>query len=265
MRRVGRWLLTTALPPVGLFALVVILWQLAVTAFGIKAFLLPEPGRVFRSAVDEFDTLRQAVAFSGAAAACGFGLSLVVGTLVAFVFSQSRLIRGSCYPYAIFLQTVPIIAIAPLVIRWFGSGFQSVVVVAFIISLFPIITNATMGLLAVDPDLIDLFRLNNAGRWQVLWKLRFPNSVPSILTGAKTSSGLAVVGAIVGEFFAGYGSQRFGLGYLILTTTDQLRTDELFAAVIASTLLGIAIFSAVSLIGAMILARWYDVPAEHRA
>jgi NitT/TauT family transport system permease protein len=151
-----------------------------------------------------------------------------------------------------------------LIITWFGYGFQSVVIVSFVISLFPIITNATTGMVAIDPLLLDLFHLHNATRWQILCKLRLPNSVPYIVTGAKTSSGLAVVGAIVGEFFVGAGMGRFGLGFLIRQKLELLQTPEMFAAVIASTLLGVVIFASISLTGATVLAQWYNPAAESR-
>ena len=143
-------------------------------------------------------------------------------------------------------------------------GFQSVVLVAFILSLFPILSNGTQGLLDIDPDLLDLFRLNNSSRWQVLVKLRFPSAVPAILAGARTASGLSVVGSIVGEFFVGYGKKEFGLGYLIFATNGQSQLDRLFAAVLTSTLFGIAIFALVNLISVTILSNWYDGPVEHR-
>jgi NitT/TauT family transport system permease protein len=132
------------------------------------------------------------------------------------------------------------------------------VIITFIISLFPIITSTTTGMTSVDPELLDLFRLNRASRWQTWLKLRLPNAVPHLITGARTSSGLSVVGALVGEYFAGFGVNNYGLGFLIGRNTSQMRTDELFAAVIASTLLGITIFGAVSILGAFILNRWYD-------
>jgi NitT/TauT family transport system permease protein len=244
-------------------AAAVVVWDRAAVWYEIPRYLLPRPGRVCRAAVEQAPKLLRATGMTAGGAVCGFVASLIAGTMTAFVFSQSKAIRSSCYPYAIFLQTVPIIAVAPLIITWFGTGFRSVVIVSFIISLFPIVTNATAGMLAVDSDLVDLFRLNNATRGQVLLKLRFPNAVPYIITGGRTSSGLAVIGAIVGEFFAGYGTERYGLGYLILQTSAQLKTDELFAAVVASTLLGIAIFTTVSLTGATILSRWYE-PEEGR-
>jgi NitT/TauT family transport system permease protein len=244
--------------PVAVLLLIGGVWQGCVTAFDLKPFLLPGPLKVLEAASSNASKIAAATGRTALAAVGGFLASLAAGTLIACGFSQSKLIRTSCYPYAIFLQTVPIVAIAPLIITWFGSGFRSVVIVAFIISLFPIITNATAGMLSIDPDLSDLFRLHRASRLQVWLKLRLPNSVPHILTGARTSSGLAVIGAIVGEFFAGYGSDDYGLGYLILQTSNQLRTAELFACVIASTLLGIAIFASMGMIHATILRRWYD-------
>ncbi len=243
-------------PPAILFVLMIAAWHFAVIGFGIKAFLVPKPVSVWNAAIEGRAELIQAVALTAGAALGGFVSSLLIGTLIACVFSQSAMIRRSCYPYAIFLQTVPIIAIAPLIVVWFGAGFRSVVLVSFILGLFPIITNGTTGLISIDPDLIDLFRLYRASRWQVLWKLRLPHSVPFLITGARISSGLAVVGAIVGEFFAGDMSDKHGLGYVIFQTSGHLRTDMLFASVIASTLLGIAIFGVSTIVGSTILRRW---------
>lgn len=251
-----RRVLWELLPPVAFLGLVLLGWQLATLLFRLPPYLVPTPGAVWQAAAQKWDRLASATGLTAAAALGGFGLSLLCGTAIAFAFSQSRFIRQSCYPYAIFLQTVPIVAVAPLIITWFGYGFRSVVIVSFVISLFPIITNVTSGLLAVERELLELFQLYGATRGQTLLKLRMPNAVPWLLAGARTSSGLAVIGGIVGEFFAGYGSNRYGLGYLIRQTSEQARTDELFAAVIASTLLGIAIFTTVNVIGRTALRRW---------
>lgn len=265
MKRFGLWLARTALPPLVLFVIVAVVWERVVVAYEIKPYLLPSPLAVGKALVHDASVLGHAVVYTGSAALLGFGASLVIGTAIAFAFSQSPMLRSSGYPYFIFLQTVPIVAIAPLIVRWCGNGFHSVVLVASVLSLFPILSNATQGLLQIDPNLLDLFRLNNASRWQMLTRLRFPSAVPAICAGARTASGLAVVGAIVGEFFVGYGSKRFGLGYLINSTNDQLQIDRLFAAVLTSTLFGIAIFCLVNLASATILSRWYDEPVEHRA
>ena len=235
----------------------ILLWHFVVQIGSIPKYVLPGPIAVGRAAWTGRVELGGAIALTGAAAICGFTASLIMGTLIAFAFSFSRLIKAGCYPYAVFLQTVPIVAMAPLIVVWFGYGFQSVALIAFIISLFPIITNATTGLTNIDRDLVDLFELHNASRWQVLFKLRLPSAVPYLVTGARVSSGMAVIGAIVGEFFAGYGGSQDGLGYVIMQATNLLRTDDLFAAVIASTALGMAVFSVVNLVGATVLARWY--------
>ena len=263
-KKMSAWLAINVLPPLVLFSIIAAIWQASVVGFRLKPYVLPSPIAVGQALFHDAPLLGRAVIYTGSAALCGFFASLIVGTLIAFVFSQSRMIRSSGYPYFIFLQTVPIVAIAPLIVRWCGNGFQSVVLVAAILSLFPILSNGTQGLLDIDPDLLDLFRLNNASRWQTLIKLRFPSAVPGLLAGARTSSGLAVVGAIVGEYFVGYGSKRFGLGYLINVTNDHLQIDRLFAAVLTSTLFGIAIFGFVNLISVTILKRWYAGPVEHR-
>ena len=256
-------LVKAGVPPAVLFVLVILVWHYAVVGFGIKAFLVPKPSGVWQAAMDNRVELLVAIGLTAGAALSGFVSSLLVGSLTACVFSQSKMIRSSCYPYAIFLQTVPIVAVAPIIVVWFGAGFHSVVLVSFMISLFPIVTNVTSGMLAVDPDLLDLFRLYRASRWQVLWKLRLPHSVPFLVAGARTSSGMAVVGAIVGEFFAGNLAERHGLGYMILQGT-QFSTAKLFAAVIASTLLGITIFGVSSLVGSTVLGRWSDPKGNGR-
>lgn len=258
MTRTLRSLAETLLPPLLLFAVVAALWEAAVVYYQLKPYLLPSPRLVLLSIWTGFPKLLGATLYTATAAVAGLGASLIIGTIIAFVFSQSRWIRASSFPYALFLQTVPIVAIAPLIVHWCGRGFFSVVLTSFIISLFPIIANGTAGLLHVDPDLLDLFRLNNATRWQILTKLRFPNAVPALCVGAKTSCGLAIVGAVVGEFFAGYGGTHYGLGYLILFTTDQLRMADLFAAVLASTALSVILFGLVSSATSAILQHWYD-------
>lgn len=252
------WLAREALPPLVLLALVLAAWQGVVTAFEIPPYLLPGPMAVLHAAQSDAPRLLAAMGYTLQAALCGFVASLVLGTLIAFAFAQSSLVRRSGYPYAIFLQTVPIVAIAPLVIAVCGQNVGSVVLISLIISLFPIITAGTTGLLSVDPRLDELFRVYRASRWQRLTKLQIPTAVPYLVTGARTSSGLAMVGAIVGEFFAGYGQDRYGLGRLIQTTSDTLRTDKLFAAVLASALLGVLIFAGVSGLASLLLKRWTE-------
>jgi NitT/TauT family transport system permease protein len=256
MKRPVRWFIEFVAPPVALFFVVIAVWHLAVVTLGIKRYVVPLPLEVLSAGWERHDALLSAATMTGEAAASGFLLSLAAGFVIACLFSQSRVVERSIYPYAIFLQTVPIVAIAPLIVAWFGYGFRSVVVVAFIISIFPVITNATAGLTAIDANLLELFELAGASRWQVLVKLRLPSSVPHVVTGARISAGLSVVGAIVGEIFAGAGAQRPGLGYLIQQTTGFQKTADLFAAVIVSAALGMVIFGTVSAAGAVV-TRWW--------
>ena len=245
------------LPPVLVFVVVILAWHATVVKYEIKRYILPGPLVVWQTALKRFDELGIATLNTAKAAVFGFTISVMLGTVIGIAFSQSKFIRRGFYPYAIFLQTVPIIAIAPLMIMWFGFGFQSVVVVSVMISLFPMITGATEGLMAVDADLHEFFRLHNATFAQEFFKLRLPNAVPFLITGAKTSSGLAVIGTIVGEFFAGVGGHESGLGTLV-RAGDKVVDPIMFSAVFASTLLGLVVFGTVSLVGGSILSRWYD-------
>lgn len=254
-----KWLLRECGPPLVFFVLVVSVWAIAVRVFEIIPYLLPGPMAVLESAAAP-ENRRELVAatwMTAKASLLGLLASLVVGTLVAIVFSSSSVIRRGGYPYAIFLQTVPIVAIAPLIIIWFGRGVQSVVIVSFILSVFPIITNGTTGLMSADRNLEELFRLHNAKWWQKLLKLRLPSAIPFLLAGLRIGAGAAVIGAIVGEFFVGSGVDDFGLGYLIRLKNDRARTDELFAAVLMSTLLGVLIFAGVSGLSRLIERRWF--------
>ena len=243
-------------PPLVLFLLVLLAWQGATQGLRVPAYLVPSPAQVAGVAWENRAALGGAMLLTGAAALGGFAASLAAGFLAALAFSQSALVRRSCYPYAIFLQTVPIVAVAPLIVTWFGFGFRSVVLVSAIIGLFPIVTNGTTGLLAVDPRLLELFQLYRAPRLQVLWKLRLPHAIPYLITGARTSSGLSVIGAIVGEFFVGFSGSTHGLGYLILLTSGQLKTDYLFASVLACTTLGLVVFGVVNAAAWAVLRRW---------
>lgn len=255
-------LYTRVLPPLLVFAGVLLIWQLLCMAFAVPAYLVPTPTRVAVAAIANAGPLASATGLTAAAAVLGLLISLLLGTAIAVVFSQSRLLARSLYPYAIFLQTVPVVAVAPLIVIWFGTGLASVVLVSVMISLFPVITNGTTGLTRVDPQFLELFAMRDASRLQVLLKLRLPGAVPYLVTGAKTSSGLAVIGAIIGEFFAGYGAAGYGLGYRILQSSGQLKTAELFAAILACTLLGLVLFAAVSLLGERVLRRWRGRESE---
>ncbi len=246
----------TIVLPLVVLVLTLAMWQAIIVVTGIEPYILPGPGAVASTMWDRGGMLLLYSLRTGMVAVSGFLIAVVLGVGVSLLFSQSSIIRQSGYPYAIFFQTVPIVAVAPLVIAIFGYGALSVIMVTAMISLFPIITATTTGLITVDQGLLDLFRVNKATRWQILWKLQFPGALRYLLTGMKTSSGLAVVGAIVGEFFAGHASGHQGLGYLIFISKSQINTTNLFAGTICSTLLGVVVFASISLLGRLLLGRW---------
>ncbi len=256
------WIYREFLPPLLFFAIVIGVWSLSISIFEIKAIVLPAPKAVWDYFIENKAEVLTSTWITAKAALLGLLCSLVIGTLVAMVFSASGFIRRGAYPYAIFLQTVPIIAIAPLIVLWFGRGIQSVVIVSFVLSVFPIITNATTGLLSVDRNLEELFRLHNARWWQKLFRLRLPSAVPYILAGLKIGAGAAVIGAIVGEFFVGFGAEEYGLGYRIRAKDESGLTAPLFAYVLASTALGVLIFAVVSGFSRLVLHRWFERPDE---
>lgn len=252
----GTWL-RSALPPVVALLAILALWEGFVRALGIQAFLLPPPSAVLTSAVHNGRELASSAWNTAEAALLGFGLSALIGILVAVVLASSRVLERALYPYTLFLQTVPIVAIAPLLVLWFGPGQRAVAASAFIVSVFPVIANTLSGLRSVEPALRDMFRLYGARRLATLLKLELPGALPNIFTGLRIASGLAVIGAIVGEFVAGFSEGGAGLGILVLAAYRQLRTDLLFAAVLCAAGLGIVLFGTVSLAGTRLLRRWH--------
>lgn len=251
----GRALLE-ALPAVAVFVAVIAFWQFAVGHWEIPAYLLPAPTQVARACWEKRLALLHAFWVTARAAVAGLALAAVVGTLVAIVFSQSRILRTALYPYVLFLQTVPIVAIAPLLVTWSGYGDRTVILVSAIISVFPILSNVTAGLLALDANHRDLFRLYRAGRWPTLLRLRLPTAMGHLALGLRISCGLAVIGAIVGEFFVGRGGDSPGLGAVMDRWLAMGRTDAIMAAVLLSSLLGLLMFTAVALLTDRLLGRY---------
>jgi NitT/TauT family transport system permease protein len=243
------------LPPLLTLLLVGVAWEAAVRLLAIPAFLVPEPTAVLAAGWHERVLLASALLTTAEGALSGFALSLIFGTVAGLFLSLSRVLERALYPYALFLQTVPIVAVAPLLVLWFGPGLRAVSVSAFIVSVFPIIANTLAGLRAVDARLTDLFRLYGATTADRLTKLGLPSAVPSMATGWRVASGLAVIGALVGEFVAGFSEGSAGLGITVLAAYRQLRTDLLFATVILAALLGLSLFAAVSLISNRLLRR----------
>lgn len=248
----GKWgkVLRDALPPLIPLLALIFLGEWIVRAGVVPSYLLPTPGAAFRAMIDSRVELGQAMLKTSESAIAGFVLSAIIGIAIAVLLSSWRWVRKAFYPYAVFFQTVPIIAIAPLLVIWFGYGMRTVVASAFVVSIFPVIANTLTGILSTDLALRELFRLYRASRWDTIVKLRFPAALPQILTGLRISSGLAVIGAIVGEFIGGQ-----GIGSVVDVARTQQRVDKVFAAVLMASLLGLVLFGAINLISAVTLRR----------
>jgi NitT/TauT family transport system permease protein len=244
--------ISSLLPPLLPLILGMALAEIAVRSGWVPSYLIPAPSEVIRSLIDDRVELAVAAWTTLSSALAGLLLSFTTGTLLAIALSASDLARRAFYPYAVFFQTVPIISIAPLLVIWFGFGQPTVIASAAIVSVFPIIASTLLGLKSTEPALIDLFALYSASARQMLLMLKIPFALPQIFSGLRIASGLAVVGAIVGEFIGGG-----GLGSVVDSARTQQRIDRVFAAVLISALLGAVLVGAVNLISALTLGSWH--------
>jgi NitT/TauT family transport system permease protein len=232
-----------------------------------RRFLLPPPQDVLRTGVFNGENLSEifhALGQSVTVALVGLLIATVLGFLFAVAMSQARWVERSLYPWAVVLQTMPILAIVPLIGFWFKFGFPSRVIVCVLIALFPIVTNTLFGLKSADRDHHDLFTLNEASRLQRLALLQLPWALPAIITGLRISAGLSVIGAIVGDYFFQQGSP--GLGRLLSDYTYQLQSEQLIATVFFCCLLGLTVFWLFGLLGRLV-AGWHEsyAPAGERS
>ena len=221
-----------------------ITWESIVRFSSISFLIVPPPSAVLRVFMTRGDYLFNNAAQTVIEAAFGFLIGASAGIILATLFIFSKIVEDALYPYAIALKAVPLVAIAPIVVTWFGTGILSKIVLAAIISFFPVLVNTVEGLKSTEPEPIALFESWSASSWQVFTKLRLPYALPSIFSGLKIASSLAGIGAVVAEFI---GAQA-GIGHVIKSSTYFLSTDVTFAAIIVSALIGIAFFAVVSII-----------------
>jgi NitT/TauT family transport system permease protein len=234
------------------------LWQGLVVAFDIPHFLVPSPMRVAQVLVTDSGLLFGALYNTLKITVLSFAVAVALGVLVAFAFVQSRIIETAFFPYAVLLQVTPVVAIAPLIIIWVKDPIASLVICATLVALFPIIANTTLGLRSVNPGLLAYFRLNNASRMQVLFRLRVPSALPYFFGGLRISSGLALIGAVVAEFVAGTGGTGTGLAYQILQAGYQLNIPRMFASLLLITVTGVLLFAAMSALSKWALGSWHE-------
>jgi NitT/TauT family transport system permease protein len=236
----------------------VVLWGALVHLLDVPFYLVPSPQMVARTLVHDAPLLFGSLLITLEIAGLALLMSVIVGVALAFLFVQSRAIEASLFPYAILLQVTPIVAIAPLIIIWVKNPLAALVICATIVAIFPIISNTTLGLKSVDPDLAALFRLYGASRSDTLLRLRIPSAMPYFFAGLRVSGGLALIGAVVAEFVAGTGGTSSGLAYQILQAGLQLNTPRLFAALLLITAAGVAIYTLISALARASLRDWHE-------
>jgi len=233
----------------GAFMLIVlVVWEVVVRIAEIPEYLLPAPSAILVQLVRTLPDLLPHIVVTTFEALSGFVIAAVCGFGLAVTFIYSKTLQDAAYPYAIALKSVPVVAIAPLLIVWFGNGMLPKIIIAAIISFFPVLVNAVKGLSSIDREAFDLFDSLAASRTQVFVKLRLPTSLPYLFAALRISSTLAVIGAIVGEFA---GADR-GLGYFIVISSHRLNTVDTFVGIVLSAFLGIAAFYIV-----VAIERWF--------
>ncbi|MGA2565789.1 MAG: ABC transporter permease [Pseudolabrys sp.] len=243
--------------PVLVLALVVLAWHLVVHIFAIPPYALPGPGLVLRTLISDGGLLWNSLLVTLATTFEGFVLAAIGGVSLAVLFSQSRLIEYSLYPYAVILQVTPVVAIAPLLLIYLPQP-MAVLACAWIVAFFPVLANTTLGLASVDHNLIALFELYKASRWQLLWNLKLPAALPQMLAGLRIAGGLSLIGAVVAEIAAGSAGAGSGLAYRIAESGYRLNIPRMFAALLLLSLAGIVIFFALSALSYLVLRRWHE-------
>ncbi|WP_248924411.1 ABC transporter permease [Paenibacillus hamazuiensis] len=246
------------LPPLAAFVVFIGGWEIIVKLLNVPPYLLPKPSDIWKAGVENAGGLWVSVYTTISEAVLGFLLSIAAGVSGAILLASSKMIEKSVYPYAIILQTIPIVAVAPIIVIWFGAGMNAIVIIAFLIGFFPMLSNTLIGLNSTDHNMKNLFYLYNASPLQTMWKLRIPAALPYIVAGLKISCTLAVIGAIVGEYIAGIGGGKGGLGYAITVAAARLQTPYLFACGLSASALGIAFFLLVNGFSKWMLSSWHE-------
>ncbi|MDX8532282.1 ABC transporter permease [Mesorhizobium sp. VK25A] len=253
LERIGRWAL-----PLAIMVLAIVLWDRICVWNEIPQYILPRPGVVLQTLHNDAGLLFSSLLVTLRITFLSLALAVIGGVGLAVLFAQSKWVEMSFFPFAIVLQVTPIVAIFPLINIYVDNQTVKLLLCAWIVAFFPILSNTTLGLNSVDRNLRDLFKLNGATRWQQLRYLRLPAAMPYFLGGLKIAGGLSLIGAVVAEFVAGAQGQSSGLASRIIEAGYRLNAPRLFAALILISLTGILIFLVLSLVSHLILRRWHE-------
>ena len=253
LERIGKWVL-----PLAIMILAIWLWDRICVWNAIPQYILPRPGVVLQTLHDDAGLLFSSLLVTLRITFLSLLLAVIGGVGLSVLFAQSKWVEMSFFPFAIVLQVTPIVAIFPLINIYINNQTTKLLLCAWIVAFFPILSNTTLGLNSVDRNLRDLFKLNGATRWQQLRYLRLPAAMPYFLGGLKIAGGLSLIGAVVAEFVAGAQGQSSGLASRIIEAGYRLNAPRLFAALILISLTGILIFLVLSLLSHLILRRWHE-------
>lgn len=244
--------------PLAVMILTVWLWDRIVVWNEIPHFILPSPSRVWDSLVNDWPILWDAALLTGRITLLALAVAVIGGAGLAILFNQSKLIELSFYPYAVILQVTPVVAIAPLIFIYVESKTVGMLLCAWIVAFFPVLSSTTLGLNSVDHNLRDLFRIYDATRWQRLTMLQLPSALPYFLGGLKIAGGLSLIGAVVAELVAGTGGVGAGLAFRIQEAGYRLNIARMFAALSLVAAMGVFIFAALSLLSHALLHKWHE-------
>jgi NitT/TauT family transport system permease protein len=258
-RRAPKWTRPSYwVPPIALLALIIGVVYVINALLGKRSFLMPRPEQVLAVYFDPKagPDIFAALWITTQVALVGLLLAIILGVIWAIAMNTAKWVERTTFPYAVILQSIPILAVVPLIGFWFGYDFMARVIVCVLIALFPMVSNTLFGLQGVDRGMRELFQLQKANRWTVLSKLELPAALPAMFAGARISAGLSIVGAIVGDFFFQRGSR--GIGGLIATYQSRLQSAELFASILIASLFGVVIFLFFGWLARRAVGKWYD-------
>jgi NitT/TauT family transport system permease protein len=244
--------------PISVVIALILLWQVLVMVTGVPQYILPGPGAVAGALVKDWGTLSPALWVTTKITMAALGLALIGGVGIAIFLVQSKWIETAFYPIAVILQVTPIVAIAPLILIYAPTTQVALLICAFLVAFFPILSNMVQGLKSVDHNLLNLFDLYGASRFQTLLYLKLPASLPYFMTGLKIGGGLSLIAAVVAEFAAGSAGAGSGLAFRLLEAQYRLNIPRLFAALILLSLLGVVIFGITTFIAWLSLHRWHE-------
>ena len=258
--------LSTYFSPIVALIIIFIIWEFLVNLFSVQLYILPAPTDIFLSLNDNLSELLLATLNTLKITLFAFLIATLIAIGLAIIFSLSKILEISLYPITVIFQVTPVVAIAPLIIIWVGldNAEIAILILSVIVAFFPVLANTNLGFRSVDKNLKELFLINRASKWQTLTKLNLPYATPYILTGMKTSIGLALIGTVVAEFVAGTGSSA-GLSWIIIESGNRLDIAKLFSALILLVLSGIFLFLLMSTIEYSILRRWHQSVKENES